>query len=87
MRESEVLGAMTDPSVPLPHMQRPVSEPRVQTVIDKLLQRDPELRIDAASLKKSLLLDLGTIAEQTLNAGGNQGTSTVVQETEVTLPY
>ena len=52
-----------------------------------MLQRDPELRIDAASLKKSLLLDLGTIAEQTLNAGGNQGTSTVVQETEVTLPY
>lgn len=83
MKDSEVLAVMANPAVDLPHQKRPISEPRVQAVVEKLLQRDPELRVDAASLKKSLVVDLGTLAEQTMNGGGPQGTSTVVQETEV----
>lgn len=80
MKDSEVLNVMANPNTSLPHQQRPIPEPRVQAVIEKLLQRDPERRIDAASLKKSLVVDLGTLAEMTMNGGGLQGTSTVVEE-------
>lgn len=80
MKDSEVLNVMANPNMSLPHQQRPIPEPRVQAVIEKLLQRDPERRIDAASLKKSLVVDLGTLAEMTMNGGGLQGTSTVVEE-------
>lgn len=76
MKDSDVLSVMADPASSLPHRQRPIAEPRVQQVIEKLLQRDPMLRIDAASLKKSLVVDLGTLAELTINGGPN-GTSTV----------
>jgi hypothetical protein len=80
MKDSEVLSVLADTNMPLPHQQRPISEPRVQSVVDKLLQRDPVTRIDAAILKKSLFQELGTLAEATMNDGTPQGTSTVVEE-------
>lgn len=84
MKDSEVLSVMANPARILPHQQRPILEPRVQAVIEKLLKRDPEDRIDAASLKKSLVVDLGTLAEMTIN-NGPQGTSTMVEEPHCVL--
>lgn len=50
MTDIEVLQVLSNPGAPLPHQERPVSREVIQSVLVRMLARDPQARINATEL-------------------------------------
>jgi serine/threonine protein kinase len=81
LKDSRILEMILNPTTPLPHEVKPVNIPEVQNVLEQLLHRDPDSRMDAKSLQKVLVTELATFVETTMNKATAKDTSTVVLST------